>query len=1146
MSNYIPYPEIDNKNFQKKIFYKKEFYDTKPEKLPNPDNQSDETMSKLFPQGKDFRLQSGQQFLRNFLSEATPYNGILVYHGTGTGKTCAAISIAERFHSRVDKTGKKILLVVNKSIQNEFYKTIFNLEKEETKKHRQVVQCTGRTYKLGKDSKYLSQIQKEKHIKNMINDVYEIIGRGKLRNKVIKETGWDGNEETLNEIFINKLKELYSNRVIIIDEAHNRAQTADKDDKFPSTLKAIISSTENTKLILMSATPMVNRPSDILILLNLLRLNDNKPFIKNSSIFKGDGTLVKGGKELLKEISKGYVSYIRGGETPRFPYKVIPAEAVVPTPKYLFNGDKIPENEKITHTKVIKCYMDIYQFNTYYQVLQSDLKSKIGGILPGTTQASIIVFPTKDKFGTYGSSGFGSIKNDEHSLLITKDSFGNNIYQYSDFSSGFLLRKNIGKYSTKFASIFDNIINSVGISFVSSHYVQAGIVPLSLILEENGFEPAIIIGKEKPLLKSKTKKPLICYLCGKPKHSTTDHKWSSAKYVVLTGEENLSVDEMAKISGYINRKENMDGKLVKVLLGSSVAGEGIDFKRIRQVHIVESWYNQAKIDQITGRAIRNGSHRDLPPEKRNVEIFKYCAVPPQKLKAKERDIESIDEHNYRMSEDKDKKIKDIDMIMKEVAVDCMFQRDNNIRNINRTIKLENSRGKIINYVTGDKAYSRECNYLKSCTYKCDWEPNNIKDININKSTYSVEFVEIDIENVINVLYDIYKKDTIVDIDIIFEIVRSEYPHIDDVYVYLALEKLMDKNNIYSLQDKYKRNGYLVERGNLYIYQPMDLDNKEAPVIYKETPIQTKPTDIAFSETDFKDHLNIEKEVQKSGDKVFDNIFNYYTILHNNIDKLIENKPLYVLDIILDMALYKLSDIDSISLLKYIVSPLYKKNENKEKEVFKIMIEKYYIDNKNIYKKGINLAIMIGPYSYQWDRSKHGSKKKKTNDWGMCDIEIESNMNTQIKNMMNSLMWDKISSEEIIENEITQSNYLSIITKENLRPSYIATLDTKNPTLNKQLKIFDFITYTKSNKDISKRKELRGRVCTTIMVPDLKKMKINLLKEVEKISNIKIINENGKKIRRPNICIQIEFLLRLLNEKTKLKWFFKGNFKNDDM
>ena len=60
---------------------------------------------------------------------------------------------------------------------------------------------------------------------------------------------------------------------------------------------------------------------------------------------------------------------------------------------------------------------------------------------------------------------------------------------------------------------------------------------------------------------------------------------------------------------------------------------------------------------------------------------------------------------------------------------------------------------------------------------------------------------------------------------------------------------------------------------------------------------------------------------------------------------------------------------------------------------------------------------------------------------------------------------------------------------------MATRDSKESYKNKNLKIFDFITYTKKEDIVSKRKELRGRVCTTLDVPKLKDMRKNILKDI---------------------------------------------------
>lgn len=1439
-SKFVPYPTLDDKDFYEKIYKKKEFYDTKPPPLDSPDNQSNETISKLFPKDKDFKLQSGQSFLRNFISEATPYKGVLAFHGTGTGKcmkwgtkllmysgeikevqdlkvgdilmgdfsqknivtslargkddmyeiiqesgesyavnsehilclqrekptmeeislennvvyysveyydvytrkikcrifndkkealhfrkniientenvleitvkdylelprkdksflkgystqvefpqkeieadpyllgkwlvnkklksdnlittiekynlehnlhipleykantreirlkllsglsifkknsykiildkddllgdilyllrslgfkikkekvnnktvihgidadinsslkplttkikvkhigvdnyygftltgngryllkdftvthnTCASIVIAERFHERVEKTGQKTIIIADPSIQNEFKKTIFNFEKEGMKKNpKQIVQCTGKTYALADHLKYMPSQKQEMYVSRMIKEFYDIFSRDGLKNKLQREISWNAKESSLRSEQIEKIKEIYSDRVIIVDEAHNRVDTAGQPDKFPTALKMIVQHAENVRLILMSATPMVNSPEDILVPINILRINDRRPVLDKRSIFKPNEDFTEGGEKLLRAGAKGYISYVRGGDPPRFPYKLIPSMSSVPSPKYFFNGDKIPENEKIKYTKVIKCEMNFFQFNTYNASLKSEIHSKMGGLLPGPSQAGNIVFPSPDeKVGVFGSSGYGNTSSNDHALVETRDSRGNTIYKYSSFSEGFLLRENISKYSAKFASVFDNIVSSTGISFVYSRFIPGGLTPLALMLEENGFEPAVITGKENKMMYSKTKKPSICYKCGKVKHDSKDHVWAPAKYAILTGSLDLTKVEFAKISGYINRKENMNGQLVKVLLGSKVSGEGIDFKRIRQVNILEPWHNQATIDQIEGRAIRNGSHKDLPPEQRNVEIFKYCIVPPSKLKNKNiREIETIDERDYRVSEDKDKKIKKVEYILKEIAIDCLFQKENNLRNIRRTIKLENSRGQIVNYVTGDAPYSRECDYKKTCNYKCEWEPG--KKIDINRSTYGDEFSDLDIEKARVLLYEMYKENPIIDADLIFYNIKKKDPNLEDIYVYLALESLMKKDGDHSLKDQYGREGYLVERGNYYIFQPRSLADKNAPLIYKKTPLQTKQREIPFSYSDIQDMNKSKKILKFDGKEIFESKVGYFSEITKITEIYVKNKSYN--DILMRMTFSMLSEKEELALLKYIVL------EKKLTEFGKKVLE-YYRNNNNIYEDKL-LAIMVGEKCLQYGKSKSG--KKKEGKWGICDPNVEAQMMSILRNDNYKLLWEKVPSEQKIreDEKIMRGDYLFIINQLNLRSKYIGVVEKKEEGDAKYFKILDFTNRSEINS-VSKRKEVRGRVCQSLMVQKLRTILDDLEKEVKKLAmkNVKNSNLGSKKVSRQNTCILIEFLLRLLNKETDKVWFYDGKFDLD--
>ena len=79
-ADFVPYPEFDDPDFYKKIYTKKEFYKTKISK--NFLNQKIEEVC----DPDQFNLQSYQEFLRNYISTSTHYNGLLAFWGVGTGK----------------------------------------------------------------------------------------------------------------------------------------------------------------------------------------------------------------------------------------------------------------------------------------------------------------------------------------------------------------------------------------------------------------------------------------------------------------------------------------------------------------------------------------------------------------------------------------------------------------------------------------------------------------------------------------------------------------------------------------------------------------------------------------------------------------------------------------------------------------------------------------------------------------------------------------------------------------------------------------------------------------------------------------------------------------------------------------------------
>ena len=69
--------------------------------------------------------------------------------------------------------------------------------------------------------------------------------------------------------------------------------------------------------------------------------------------------------------------------------------------------------------------------------------------------------------------------------------------------------------------------------------------------------------------------------------------------------------------------ENLRGKLESLLMITQSGAEGLNLRNVRFVYILEPFWNQVRIEQVIGRAIRKNSHRELPDNERNVQVVMY-------------------------------------------------------------------------------------------------------------------------------------------------------------------------------------------------------------------------------------------------------------------------------------------------------------------------------------------------------------------------------------------------------------------------------------------------------------------------------------------------------------------------------------------
>lgn len=148
----------------------------------------------------------------------------------------------------------------------------------------------------------------------------------------------------------------------------------------------------------------------------------------------------------------------------------------------------------------------------------------------------------------------------------------------------------------------------------------------------------------------------------------------SKTYAYITGE--VSEDEQKKLVSIFNDSTNMRGERLRVLLVSKTGAEGLDLKYIRQVHILEPYWDQSRINQVIARAVRLNSHKELPKEERNVQPYVYLAVANQEMwnniPAKNRESQTTDELFYSRAVEKEKLNVSVRKMLQSISIECQI------------------------------------------------------------------------------------------------------------------------------------------------------------------------------------------------------------------------------------------------------------------------------------------------------------------------------------------------------------------------------------------------------------------------------------------------------------------------------------------
>lgn len=875
MMNDYSYPKYDDVNIQKMLYEKREFlpYKLKKRKEINTYEEKKKYIDSIC-NPKKLELHEQQILLSNFLNPDTPYKGCLLFHGVGSGKTCASIAIAEKFKDLLDKYELKITILVPGPLNKQQYLN-------------EIIKCTGNTYlNVDKTNTILYNMAKNEALK-IISKYYNIMSYSSFRKKTLGDKIKDDVENEYGKKIIRKTNDgkierrinvnsidVLDNTLLIVDEAHNLTGKDGNLNDQGNAVKQIIEKSKNLKVLFLSATPIKNNADDIIGLLNLIRPENDK--IKRNKIFTQDTghrmKLKENGLEYFRNKVRGLVSYLKGADPLTYAQKVD-------------MGINITD---LKFTKIIPCYMDEFQMQTYekYKISINVDDEQTDTLYKNANAISNIAFPILDDndnlTNTYSNEGvsilINQLKSNKKKLnkIIVEQLFKNKVDENdknemfkivdgkNQITGNIFKEKYLKKISTKFHQALINLNKNVqgvegpGILFVYCNLVTVGINIFKQILIENGYV------EYNEMEEYEIKPNMICYKCGIrfDKHDN-EHKFSPSVIYSVIGkhedaEDDTPIEKMKIIDEVVNNSSNKDGNRIKIIMGSKVLNEGITLHNIKEVHILDVHYNLGKIDQVIGRAIRWCKHYELISEQNQtpqVKVYKYAILMKNEI--------STDIQLYKNAELKYIMVKKLEHIMKETAFDCPL-----VYNANMLPEdIDNLKNE-----TFKKDPSHICNYI-DCFYKCDnkilndlyfndkkYEYDDVPKNKIDYTTFNEKLINNEINYIKEIIKQLYIYKYVYTLDELIKMINMKIDNtkfIDlyetdnfpkNLYIYMALHAFIPSNNYEHntltniLYDKYNNDGYLIKRGKYYIFHPFSQQNENISMFHrKQQKIELKNT-----------------------------------------------------------------------------------------------------------------------------------------------------------------------------------------------------------------------------------------------------------------------------------------------------------------
>lgn len=615
-------------------------------KLPDMVKSDDDP---CFRKSKD-ELRQYQAFLGKYLDFNSPYKNILIYHGVGAGKTASTINIYNILYNA--SPGWNVYLLIKAALKNNPW--MQDLEK------------------------WLGEEDKKFRFQNIIFVSYDAPNADKQFMDAVKNA--DSSKRSLYVIdeAHNFIRNVYSN---ITTRQGRRAQTIYdymiQDQK----------ENDGTRVVLLSGTPAINTPFELALLFNLLRpgvfpkseTQFNHEFISASTY----RTLNPSKKNLFQRRIIGLLSYYIGAHPDYYASKTV----------------------EYVDVEMSKYQEDIY---TYFENLEEQIeRKKKSGTASSKTyksytrQACNFTFPFMDQgisgetrprprgFKISEKEGQALEKGKELSIDKSTEKYYN-VQNYLDATEKFInmfddfLRKAHEKDLKENYTLVDDVkkfhekYNDVYIDFHKNESKKSNlytemhkcsakfIYAIFNILRSPG--PVLVYTNYVLMEGLQIFKIYLKYFgymnLDEQKSGDDDFRYTEFHGGVDPKQRILNLESFKSY-------ENRYGKICKIIMISPAGAEGINLANVRQVHLLEPYWNEVRMIQMIGRAIRMCSHKNLLKSERHVDIYRYKSVRANGSKW------TTDQNIENLARGKEGLIQSFLDAMKEVAIDCALNKSHN-------------------------------------------------------------------------------------------------------------------------------------------------------------------------------------------------------------------------------------------------------------------------------------------------------------------------------------------------------------------------------------------------------------------------------------------------------------------------------------